>query len=95
MNEDLQQLCERLKLRRILEILDRELRRAREDLGCDLTRVSGDLKIRRVYLAAIEEGLKVAKNQCIVNSSSAEEERLALVPPLANSRFVSIFCLPC
>ncbi len=28
MNEDLQQLCERLKLRRILQILDRELRRA-------------------------------------------------------------------
>ena len=33
-----------------------ELRRAREDLGRDLVRISGDLKIRRIYLEAIEEG---------------------------------------
>ncbi len=33
-----------------------ELRRAREDVGRDLPRVAGDLKIRRVYLEAIEEG---------------------------------------
>jgi cytoskeleton protein RodZ len=33
-----------------------ELRRAREDLGRDLVRIAGDLKIRRVYLEAIEEG---------------------------------------
>ena len=33
-----------------------ELRRAREDLGRDLGRISADLKIRRVYLQAIEDG---------------------------------------
>lgn len=33
-----------------------ELRRARQDLGRDLVRASGDLKIRRVYLQAIEDG---------------------------------------
>jgi cytoskeleton protein RodZ len=33
-----------------------ELRRARQDLGRDLLRVSDDLKIRRVYLQAIEDG---------------------------------------
>ncbi len=33
-----------------------ELRRAREDLGRDLIRIADDLKIRRVYLEAIEEG---------------------------------------
>ena len=33
-----------------------ELRRARQDLGRDLVRVSDDLKIRRVYLQAIEDG---------------------------------------
>ncbi len=32
------------------------LRRTREEQGRDLVRVAGDLKIRRVYLAAIEEG---------------------------------------
>jgi 5-methyltetrahydrofolate corrinoid/iron sulfur protein methyltransferase len=34
-------------------------------------------------LTAIEEALKVAKRQCIINSTSAEEERLATVPALA------------
>ena len=33
-----------------------ELRRARQDSGRDLVRASGDLKIRRVYLQAIEDG---------------------------------------
>lgn len=33
-----------------------ELRRARQDLGRDLVRIADDLKIRRVYLEAIEEG---------------------------------------
>lgn len=33
-----------------------ELRRAREDLGRDLFRIADDLKIRRVYLQAIEDG---------------------------------------
>ena len=33
-----------------------ELRRARQDLGRDVIRVAGDLKIRRVYLQAIEDG---------------------------------------
>jgi 5-methyltetrahydrofolate corrinoid/iron sulfur protein methyltransferase len=44
-------------------------------------------------LAAIEEGLKVAKGQCIINSTSAEEERLATVPPLAkkyNAKLVAL-----
>lgn len=33
-----------------------ELRRARQDLGRDLARIADDLKIRRVYLQAIEDG---------------------------------------
>ena len=33
-----------------------ELRRARQDLGRDLVRIAADLKIRRVYLQAIEDG---------------------------------------
>lgn len=33
-----------------------ELRRARQDLGRDLVRIADDLKIRRVYLQAIEDG---------------------------------------
>ena len=44
-------------------------------------------------LAAIEEGLKVAKRQCIINSTSAEEERLATVPPLAkryNAKLIAL-----
>lgn len=38
------------------ESIAAELRRAREDLGRDLVRVADDLKIRRVYLQAIEDG---------------------------------------
>ena len=44
-------------------------------------------------LVAIEEGLKVAKHQCIINSVSAEEERLEVVPPLAkkyNSKLIAL-----
>jgi 5-methyltetrahydrofolate corrinoid/iron sulfur protein methyltransferase len=44
-------------------------------------------------LAAIEEGLKVAKGQCIINSSSAEEERLATVPPLAKKYNAKLIAL--
>ncbi len=38
------------------ESIAAELRRGREDMGRDLVRIADDLKIRRVYLEAIEEG---------------------------------------
>ncbi len=44
-------------------------------------------------LAAIEEGLKVSKTQCIINSTSAEEERLEKVPPLAKQYDAKIIAL--
>ncbi len=44
-------------------------------------------------LAAIEEGLKVSKSQCIINSTSAEEERLEKVPPLAKQYDAKIIAL--
>jgi 5-methyltetrahydrofolate corrinoid/iron sulfur protein methyltransferase len=44
-------------------------------------------------LAAIEEGLKVAKGQCIINSSSAEDERLATVPLLAKKYNAKLIAL--
>jgi 5-methyltetrahydrofolate corrinoid/iron sulfur protein methyltransferase len=44
-------------------------------------------------LVAIEEGLKVAKQQCIINSTSAEEERLATVPPLAKEYNAKLIAL--
>jgi 5-methyltetrahydrofolate corrinoid/iron sulfur protein methyltransferase len=44
-------------------------------------------------LAAIEEGLKVAKHQCIINSVSAEEERLEIVPPLAKKYNAKLIAL--
>jgi 5-methyltetrahydrofolate corrinoid/iron sulfur protein methyltransferase len=44
-------------------------------------------------LAAIEEGLKVAKRQCIINSTSAEEERLASVPPVARQYNAKLIAL--
>ena len=44
-------------------------------------------------LTAIEEGLKVAKNQCIINSVSAEEERLEVVPPLAKKYGAKLIAL--
>ena len=51
------------------------------------------LSLDTTNLAAIEEGLKVAKRQCVINSVSAEEERLAVVPPLAkryNAKLVAL-----
>jgi 5-methyltetrahydrofolate corrinoid/iron sulfur protein methyltransferase len=51
------------------------------------------LSLDTTNLTAIEEGLKVAKNQCIINSSSAEDERLATVPPLAkryNAKLIAL-----
>ncbi len=44
-------------------------------------------------LAAIETGLKLAKSQAMINSTSAEPERLANVPPLAaqyNARLIAL-----
>lgn len=51
------------------------------------------LSLDTTNLAAIEEGLKVAKNQCIINSTSAEEERLATVPPLAKKYNAKLIAL--
>ncbi len=51
------------------------------------------LSLDTTTLAAIEEGLKVAKNQCVINSVSAEEERLEVVPPLAkryNAKLIAL-----
>jgi 5-methyltetrahydrofolate corrinoid/iron sulfur protein methyltransferase len=44
-------------------------------------------------LAAIEEGLKVARHQCIINSTSAQEERLATVPPVAKKYNAKLIAL--
>jgi 5-methyltetrahydrofolate corrinoid/iron sulfur protein methyltransferase len=44
-------------------------------------------------LAAIEAGLKVAKHQSIINSVSAEEERLEIVPPLAKKYDAKLIAL--
>jgi 5-methyltetrahydrofolate corrinoid/iron sulfur protein methyltransferase len=44
-------------------------------------------------LAAIETGLKLAKRQAMINSTSAEPERLANVPPLAaqyNAKLIAL-----
>jgi 5-methyltetrahydrofolate corrinoid/iron sulfur protein methyltransferase len=51
------------------------------------------LSLDTINLAAVEEGLKVAKGQCIINSSSAEEERLATVPPLAKKYNAKLIAL--
>lgn len=51
------------------------------------------LSLDTTNLAAIEAGLKVAKNQCIVNSASAEEERLEKVPPLAKEYNAKLIAL--
>ena len=51
------------------------------------------LSLDTTNLAAIEEGLKVAKRQCIINSVSAEEERLAIVPPLAKKYNAKLIAL--
>jgi 5-methyltetrahydrofolate corrinoid/iron sulfur protein methyltransferase len=44
-------------------------------------------------LAAIEEGLKVARRQCIINSTSAQEERMATVPPVAKKYNAKLIAL--
>jgi 5-methyltetrahydrofolate corrinoid/iron sulfur protein methyltransferase len=51
------------------------------------------LSLDTTNLTAIEEGLKVAKSQCIINSSSAEEERLETVPPLAKKYNAKLIAL--
>jgi 5-methyltetrahydrofolate corrinoid/iron sulfur protein methyltransferase len=51
------------------------------------------LSLDTTNLAAIEEGLKVAKSQCIINSTSAEEERLEKVPPLAKQYGAKLIAL--
>jgi 5-methyltetrahydrofolate corrinoid/iron sulfur protein methyltransferase len=51
------------------------------------------LSLDTTNLAAIEAGLKVAKSQCIINSVSAEEERLAAVPPLAKKYEAKLIAL--
>ena len=51
------------------------------------------LSLDTTNLAAIEAGLKVAKNQCIINSASAEEERLASVPPLVKEYNTKLIAL--
>ena len=55
--------------------------------------VDVSLSLDTTNLAAIEEGLKVAKNQCIINSVSAEEERLEVVPPLAKKYNAKLIAL--
>ena len=44
-------------------------------------------------LAAIEAGLKVVRHQAIINSVSAEEERLEIVPPLAKKYNAKLIAL--
>lgn len=51
------------------------------------------LSLDTTNLAAIEEGLKVAKNQCVINSVSAEEERLEAVPLLAKKYQAKLIAL--
>jgi 5-methyltetrahydrofolate corrinoid/iron sulfur protein methyltransferase len=51
------------------------------------------LSLDTTNLAAIEAGLKVAKSQCIINSTSAEEERLEQVPPIAKQYDAKIIAL--
>lgn len=51
------------------------------------------LSLDTTNLAAVEEGLKAAKGQCIINSSSAEDERLATVPPLAKKYNAKLIAL--
>ena len=55
--------------------------------------VDAPLSLDTTNLTAIEEGLKVAKSQCIINSTSAEEERLEKVPPLAKQYDAKIIAL--
>ena len=55
--------------------------------------VDAPLCLDTTNLAAIEAGLKVAKHQCIINSVSAEEERLEVVPPLAKKYNAKLIAL--
>ena len=51
------------------------------------------LSLDTTNVAAIEAGLKAAKNQCVINSVSAEPGRLETVPPLAkayNARLIAL-----
>ncbi len=51
------------------------------------------LSLDTTNLSAIEAGLKVAKNQCIINSVSATEEGLATVPPVAKKYNAKLIAL--
>jgi len=51
------------------------------------------LSLDTTNLAAIEAGLQVSKGWCIINSVSAEEERLAAVPPLAKKYETGLIAL--
>lgn len=55
--------------------------------------VDFSLSFDTTNLAAIETGLKLAKRQAMINSTSAEPERLANVPPLAaqyNAKLIAL-----
>jgi len=51
------------------------------------------LSLDTTNLCAIEEGLKVARQQCVINSVSAEEERLETVPLLAKEYNAKLIAL--
>ncbi len=51
------------------------------------------LSLDTTNLAAIEEGLKVADRQCVINSVSAEEERLEVVPLVAKKYNAKLIAL--
>jgi 5-methyltetrahydrofolate corrinoid/iron sulfur protein methyltransferase len=51
------------------------------------------LSLDTTNLAAIEEGLKVANRQCVINSVSAEEERLEVVPLVAKKYNAKLIAL--
>jgi 5-methyltetrahydrofolate corrinoid/iron sulfur protein methyltransferase len=55
--------------------------------------VNVPLSLDTTNLGAIEAGLKVAKNQCIINSTSAEPERLEMVPSLAKAYNAKLIAL--
>jgi 5-methyltetrahydrofolate corrinoid/iron sulfur protein methyltransferase len=51
------------------------------------------LALDTTNVAAITAGLRAAKNQCIINSTSAEEERLETLPPLAREYRAKLIAL--
>jgi len=55
--------------------------------------VDVSLSLDTTNLKAIEAGLKVAKQQCVVNSVSAEAERLEVVPPLSKKYQAKLIAL--